>query len=164
MNHTLIVRVIFCSLLVILISACSSSTPVQSLSPDTFTINATSEFGSAYAKNRAIEKANNFAAERNKHMIPVHFQQGSEVDFWGDLIYTYELTFRVVDENDPEYRRTDLDPNPDIVVQMKPDKSTSSDQNADLYTELTKLKALLDDGVINQAEYDKKKTEILERH
>ena len=138
-----------------------STARVIPMGPDTYTISEHSSFGHGAARASALKKANEFAVSKGKYMIPVRETTGVTYD------YTYELIFRLVDENDPEYRRTNLEKVPDVVIKstenVTGDFKIESDSEHDLYTELTKLDDLRKKGIITDAEFEIEKAEILSR-
>lgn len=142
----------------LVLTACATTSGVAPMGPDTFTVTGRSEFGSHKAKHAALEEANKYAAERGLYMIPVSVEASSESDFMGDRIYTYDLVFRLVDESDPEYQRTNLKEAPDIVIR---DERKSESAKPSRYDRLRELKALLDEGVLTQEEFDAEKLKIL---
>ena len=149
------------------VSGCATSTGIIPMGPDTYTITAESEFGSGGAKKKALSEANKFAEDAGKYMIPVNVNTGGEYDPVGDYHNTYELTFRLVTKNDPEYRRTNLQKTPDIVIQKEETVrgkirnditiDSTSRQKSDMYTELMKLNDLKERGIITKREFDKEK-------
>ena len=99
--------------------ASSSSTGVVPMGPDTWTVTGQSASGPGYAQKQALEDANAFAATKGKYMIPVRSEAGWHTDpFWGPevLQHTYELRFRLVDSDDPEYQRTNLETKPETLI------------------------------------------------
>lgn len=88
---------------------------------DTYTVSGRSRGGSGKAKQVAVKKANAYAAEKGLYMIPIQDSRSTNYSSGGALVYEYELTFRLVDENDPEYRRTRPKRDPDIQVEVKKD-------------------------------------------
>jgi hypothetical protein len=117
-------------------------------------------FGNA-AKLQAdvIAQANAFAESQGKVAVGVSTQStpaapGRFAEF------TYE--FRVVDKDDPMARNGMLVARPDVVVQNQQAPAPAAPQpQQDTYTQLIKLKDLLDKGIITQDEYDAQKKKIL---
>ncbi|MBL7186301.1 MAG: SHOCT domain-containing protein [Phycisphaerae bacterium] len=164
-------KLVLCALLAtmpLLIQGCASSTGVLPMGPDTYTVTGQSEFGPGYAQKKALKDANAFAVADGKHMIPTTVQTRSDFDSFGDRIHVYELTFRLVDSDDPEYKRTNLQRLPDKIIRHEKvidadvtiDNSSESD---DIYTQLMKLKALKDDGILTEEEFQQEKKRVIER-
>ena len=117
-------------------------------------------FGNA-AKLQAdvIAQANAFAESQRKVAVGVSTQStpaapGRFAEF------TYE--FRVVDKDDPMARNGILVARPDVVVQnQQAPAAAQPPPQQDTYTQLIKLKDLLDKGIITQDEYDAQKKKIL---
>ena len=132
---------------------------------DTYIVTGSSEFGTASAQKAAVSEANAFAAARGKRMLPLTVQSGGELDFMGDTIRTYELQFRLVGEDDPEWQRTQLNAVPDTVVTINDTRNPAIPKadvpSPDLLVELKKLRALLDEGAITQDEFDELKARLL---
>ena len=147
-------------LICITLVGCSTSCVIP-MGPDTYTISEHSARGPGVAKTVALKKANEFASSKGKYMIPVRETTGVTYDF------TYELVFRLVDKNDPEYQRTNLQKVPDVII--KTEENTTGDiviengSKYDLYTELTKLDDLRKKGIITDAEFGAEKIKILSR-
>jgi hypothetical protein len=146
--------------IIISLSGCASSTKVMPMGPDTYTVTAQSEFGPVYAQEEALKKANAYAVEQGKHMIPVSVNKQADFDSFGDRIHSYELTFRIVSSTDPEYQRTNLVSTPDVIIKHE-NKNDKTPNQSNMYSELTQLKSLLDEGIITEEEYQNKKKEIL---
>ncbi len=150
----------------IFLSGCISySSGIIPMGPDTYTVSSNSEFGAYKAKQRALQEANRFAETQGKYMIPVSTSEGKDTDFLGDKINTYDLVFRLVDEDDPEYQRTNLRKVPDVVIEETEDVSgnitINNDNNSDLYSELVKLDDLRKKGIITDAEFEDQKKKLL---
>ncbi len=146
--------------IIISFSGCASSTKVMPMGPDTYTVTAQSEFGPGFAQEEALKKANAYAVEKGKHMIPVNVNKQADFDSFSDRIHSYELTFRVVSSTDPEYQRTNLVSTPDVTIKHE-NKNDKTHNQSNMYSELTQLKSLLDEGILTEEEYQNKKKEIL---
>jgi len=73
-----------------------------------------------------------------------------------------------VDSDDPEYQRTNLGQGPDLIVKHESelDADISIDDASggnDVYTQLMKLKALKDDGILTDEEFEQEKKKVLEK-
>ena len=149
------------------LTGCANPEIVQ-LSPDTYmlsrNVGGRITGGLAGTKAEVIKQANEFAAAKNKVAIPLSARETPE-SF--SSLGTYEYQFRVVDKNDPEFRRTSLVPRPEVVIE-KSEKVTSEvrtkDEKApDLFTELTKLDDLRKKGIITEEEFTTQKKKLLAR-
>ena len=158
-------------LFVLLLSGCFASNTVQ-LSPDTYMIRVEDHggifgFNRGKLKSSAIQQANDFAASKGKIAIPVAMDS-HPVGVLGDWA-AVEYQFRVVSKDDPESKRTSLTPRPDIVIEKTSEISVDmetkdqTEKTKDVYTELMKLKALKDDGILTEEEFQREKKKILER-
>ncbi|MGR3318991.1 MAG: hypothetical protein ACUZ8O_11000 [Candidatus Anammoxibacter sp.] len=85
---------------------------------DTFNITK-SNYGS-YPKLRSdtIQAANSHCQSIGKLFSPVE-ETKSSIDGGFARIYTLDLTFRCLSEDDPSYRRPDVKVRPDIVIESK---------------------------------------------
>ena len=152
-------------------SACMSSELVQ-LSPDTYILRK-EDHGGIFAFNRgkmmpeAIREANAFAESKGKIAIPISTQE-HPVGILGDWA-SFEYQFRVLDKNDPEARRTSLQPTPATLrieadERVKQEVTVKTHGDSDMYTELQKLKSLKDSGILTEQEFEQQKKRILERY
>jgi len=152
-------------LALILIAACATTNEVVPMGPDTYMVTASSEFGADRAARAAIEEATNFAKSLGLQMVPVSTKTDSELDFLDDDVYSCELVFRLVGEGDPEYRKTNLVPLQKVRVEpaelAAPSKVRTSVDVSELASQLRELKALLDEGILTQEEFDAEKAKVL---
>ena len=158
---------------VLVVGCVNPSTDVMPMGPDTYTVSGSSNVGIANAHKDALRKANAYAAKKGLHMIPVSTNSRSEGNMlsWSGTMYSFELVFRLVSEDDREYRRPNLQPVPTAVIQDQRGVSSPSPANPAparqpstdpaKYDKLLKLKQLLDSKAITQEEYDKEKAIIL---
>lgn len=114
-------------------------------------------FGNA-AKLQAdvISQANAFAESQGKVAVGVSTQM-SPAGPGRFAQFTYE--FRVVDKNSAMAQNGMLVPRADVVVQNQ--QAPAPQPQQDSYTQLLKLKDLLDKGIITQDEYNAQKKKIL---
>ena len=85
---------------------------------DTYTINEHSSRGPNVARTAALQLANKFASSKGKYMVLLNERSSSLPGDWG-YTYTYEMNFRVVGEDDPEYYKPTYKAVPDIVVESE---------------------------------------------
>ncbi len=151
--------------IILTLLACATTTGVMPMGKDTYMVTGSSEFGIGSAQKAAIAKANQYAESQGKKMVPLTTQSGAERDFMGDSIKTFELQFRLVGEEDPAWHESvqGLQPVPDQVVTVNDTRAPApaAQPGSDLYTELQKLKSLLDEDTITQEEFDMLKTRLL---
>lgn len=150
------------------LSGCANPGIVQ-MSPDTYMLTRTDKggiFGNPSAmKADVIREASEFAAKQGKVAIPLASnEQALQV---GRSFASYEYQFRVVDRTDPEARRVNLVPRPNVVIE-KTEKTTvdvrakdETERPKDVYTELLKLDDLRKRGIITEAEFDAQKKKLL---
>jgi hypothetical protein len=122
-------------------------------------------FGNTSAmKADVIREANEFAASQGKIAIPISL---NESPMYIGHFASVDYQFRVVDESDPEARRINLVPRPNVVIE-KTEKTTmdvnTKDQTnrpKDIYPELLKLDDLRKRGILSQEEFDAQKKKLL---
>lgn len=141
---------------------------IVKLSPDTYMLLRTDKggaFGNPSAmKADVIQEANEFAAKQGKVAIPVSL---TESPMYIGHFASVEYQFHVVDESDPEARRTSLVPRPNVVIE-KTEKSsvdvTTKDQTnrpKDVYADLLKLDDLRKRGILSEDEFQAQKKKLL---
>ena len=141
---------------------------IVKLSQDTYMLSRTDKggvFGNASAmKADVIREANEFAASQGKIAIPISL---NESPMYIGHFASVDYQFRVVDESDPEARRINLVPRPNVVIE-KTEKTTmdvnTKDQTnrpKDIYPELLKLDDLRKRGILSQEEFDAQKKKLL---
>ena len=141
---------------------CTSTSGIMSVGPDTYSIIVTSEFGHSYAKKAALEEANRFAQEQDKHVVTITEDHRQDTDFFGDRIHVYELTFLALEETDGDYRHTVPVDRDQVRLQNQTGTTTVRRETIeDPYERLLKLKELLDRGAITVEEFETEKAEIL---
>lgn len=156
------------TLAALLATGCANPGPVQ-LSPDTYMLTRTDKggiFGNPSAmKAQVIQDANQFAASKGKVAIPLSSRETPLVV--GRSFASFEYQFRVVEPSDPEARRVNLVPRPDVVIE-KTERSTldvttkdKTDKSLDVYTELLKLDDLRKRGILTEEEFEAQKKKLL---
>lgn len=105
----------------LLLSGCmTNSTGVIPYGPDTFTVTAQSELGGMIeAKKKALSDANSHCESMNKKLMPVSESSSTPLDFVGDPIPTYEVTFRCLKDGDPDLRRPNMVKEADVVIETR---------------------------------------------
>jgi len=151
------------------LSGCTNPGIVK-LSPDTYMLSREAHggiFASASAlKADVINDANTFAEGQGKVAIPISAHEkplGNGPAQWA----SFEYTFRVLDKNDPEVRRTSLVPRANIVIEKNENISGNirtideSKKSSDIYAELVKLDDLRKKGILTDSEFEAQKKKIL---
>jgi hypothetical protein len=124
----------------------------EPIASDTYQVTRRSEFGPAIAKKQAYEHAEAHAAQQGKRMVPVAEEASMEDELRNQFEYhSLVLTYRLVDADDPA-RET--------AAEQTPAPTPLTDED-DLYTKLTKLKAMKDEGLLTDEEFQRVKEEIL---
>ena len=97
-----------------------NSSGTMAFGPDTYMITTKSELGgSGAAKKQALAEANEQCASKGKQMMPVSTQASTQRDFLGDLIPTFDFTFRCLSESDFELQRPNMKREADIIIENK---------------------------------------------
>lgn len=167
MQHRLIFMLGVISIVTI-VTGCANPGIVP-LSPDTYMLSRTDKggiFGNASAmKADVIREANEFAASQGKIAIPLSMEVTPLIV--GTRFASVEYQFRVVEKNDPEARRVNLVPRPDVVIE-KTEKTSidvktkdQTDRPKDMYAELLKLDDLRKRGILSEAEFEAQKKKLL---
>ncbi len=88
----------------VLLFGCATSTGVKPAGPDTYTITTESRVGGeGTIKIRAIQDANAYCASSGKKMRTVRPPKlSSQTNFVGNIILTYNLTFRCLATGDED--------------------------------------------------------------
>jgi hypothetical protein len=115
-SRTFFLLICFCLILAFIVGCAASSTGVFQSGKDTYTVVVTG--GNGYARlgdlqKRAYQEANEFCRMREKKFQPVATKADPK------RFKSFELRFRALSPDDPEYRRPDLEPVPDVKVDVK---------------------------------------------
>ena len=108
-------------LLVCVVSGCTASSGVINAGPDTYSVVIT---GNGYStvgevKAAAYKEANAFCQEQGKVLVPISTNE-TQPDHWTGTCASYDLTFRALDEDDPEVQRPTLRAVPNVRVEVDP--------------------------------------------
>ena len=149
-------------------SALSHAEVVQ-VAPDTYLITKVDYSGifgnMSDLKVQVIREANEFAEKQGKIAIPITTRENPITRPM--MFASFEYQFRVVDKSDPEAKRTQIVPRPDVVIEKKETISADvrtkdiSEKPRDLYSELLKLDDLRKRGIINDREFEEQKRKLL---
>jgi hypothetical protein len=136
----------------LLLVGCASNSGIVPMGQDTFKILKRGSSGltnSETVKADAMIQASEYCGKQKKSLKVISVLLGSPPYISGNYPKA-ELQFKCLDPSDPE-----LNPTPENAS-TEPVRSSG-----DYYTELRRLKSLLNDGIITQEEFDAKKKKIL---
>ena len=89
--------------ILILLSGCAYKSDAYLVGKDTYTITGTSDYGFAGARNQALKGASETCSKVGKYMQIKNSNQHQSYLFW-----SVDLTFLCIDENDTDYKRTQI--------------------------------------------------------
>ncbi len=153
-NYTLMVGA------TLLIAGCASNSGVMPIGKDTYMVSrqAASGFsGSGTLKAEAFQEASLYCEKQGKSVQVVNTIEAQPPFILGNFPKA-EVQFMCLDKNNVELNRPKLHKTPDTVIEVK---QSPSPVKADTYTELKKLKELLDSGVLTQDEFNAQKKKLL---
>jgi len=145
----------------LLLSGCASNSGVMPIGQDTFMVSrqaATGFSGSGTLKAEAFQEATQYCTKQGQAMQVVNTFEASPPYILGNFPKA-EVQFMCLNANDAELRRPKLHKNPDKVIEVK--QGSSAINPGDTYTQLSKMKELLDSGTITQEEFNIQKKKIL---
>ena len=96
-------KIISISTMVLLLSGCAYKSDAYLVGKDTYTITGTSDYGFAGARNQAMRGASETCRKLGKYMQIVNSNQHKSYLFW-----SVDLVFLCLDENDADYKRTQM--------------------------------------------------------
>jgi hypothetical protein len=117
-------------------------------------------------KADALEAAQEFATKQGKIAIPLSSNEHPFV-MYGPEAYV-EVQFRVVAKDDPEARRTNLVPSPDVIIRQDLNNTgdvhakPESEKNSDLLVQLQRLGDLRKQGILTEEEFQVQKKKLLQ--
>ena len=156
--------------------SCVYPSAVMQMGPDTYSVVGTSEFGYGSAKEVAMKEANKFATEKGLYVLVLNDRHSTNSDAMRSMsgvMHTVEIVFRLVSQDDPDYKRPNYISEPRVVIENRlppqpaqPSKQAAQEptvvrQNPEKYDQLLKLKKLLDEKVITEEEYKIEKAKLL---
>jgi hypothetical protein len=71
------------------------------------------------AKKKAIQDANLYSNNKGMRMMPVHSSKSTQRDFLGDMIPTYDFTFRCLVSGDHGLQRPKVQKQADIIIKNR---------------------------------------------
>ena len=111
-------------------------------------------------KAEAFQEANQYCAKLGKSLQVISTHEASPPYILANFPKA-EIQFMCLDAKDAELNRPKLKKEADTVIELKQDIRVQD--SGDIYTELKKLKDLLDTGIITQEEFDARKKKILSK-
>ncbi len=141
-------------------AGCASNSGVVPIGKDTFMVSreaGTGFSGTATLKAEAFEEARAFCRGQKRYLQIVNTNVSQPPFIFGNYPKA-EVQFMCLSENDPELNRPKL--RRDAGASLKVTKDITS-RKPDIYTELKKLKELLDSNIITQEEFNERKKIIL---
>jgi len=109
-------KIIFGLFITLILLGCASSpsTPnfekIVQIGQDTYTISDYSMYGSEHTRMVSLKLANKFAASKGKCLMLLNENSGGG---------SYTVVFRIVNQNDPEYKRPRYEQTPDVLINVK---------------------------------------------
>jgi hypothetical protein len=149
--------------LAVSLAGCTSSGVIP-IGQDTFMISKQSSTGfhsAGSVKAEIYREGYAYCVSQGKEFQPI---SDRGVDGVVGVSYANaEIQFRCLSKGDPELSRPTMRPIPNIRIEndARDKKDIRVQDSGDLYTELRKLKDLLDSKVITQEEFDAQKKKIL---
>ena len=145
-----------------IISGCASNSGVIPIGQDTYMVSrqaATGFSGLGTLKADAFAEAKVYCNKQGKLLQVVNTNESQPPYVFGNFPKA-EVQFMCLAENDPELNRPKL--RKDAGVALKVEKDITN-HKPDMYTELKKLKELLDSNIITQQEFNTQKKIILSK-
>lgn len=104
-------------LLVLGLSACTTSSGVSSYGKDTYLVSASNEFDIIFAKKKAVGEAEDYCEAQGRQFMEVKTTTGTYRAEFGHEMQTYDVVFRCVDEDDDEPQRPKMKKK--VVIQKR---------------------------------------------
>ncbi len=150
---------------VVFLTGCASSGVVP-MGQDTFMISKQSATGFSSAgavKADIYREGSAYCASQGKEFQPVNDHGVDGVP--GRAFASAEVQFRCLNKGDAELSRPTMKPIANIRIEndIREKKDIHVQDSGDMYTELKKLKDLLDTGVITQTEFETQKKKIMDK-
>ncbi len=147
-------------IMLIVISGCASNSGVIPMGEDTYVVSrqaATGFSGSGTLKADAFAEAREFCEKQNKKLQVVNTTEAQPPFIFGNFPKA-EVQFMCLVNSDPELSRPKLRKDAGVSLEIKKDITP---HKKDIYTELKKLKELLDEKIITQQEFNSEKKKLL---
>lgn len=120
---------------------------------------ATGFSGSGTLKAEAFQEAAQYCTKEGKFMQVVSTHEASPPYILANFPKA-EVQFMCLNASDAELQRPKLQKTPEQTIEIKQAAKVGTSAS-DSYTQLKKLKELLDSGIINQDEFNSQKQKIL---
>lgn len=114
-------RALLLLLTVLVLAACSHSSGVLKVGPDTYTIATSASFGKGgipAAKRIAYEEASEQCKQKGGLEV-FTLSEKSNGTTWVDGMFRFELNFRCLKADDPEFKRQNLQSAPDSIIENR---------------------------------------------
>lgn len=126
----------------------------EPIAPDTYEVTRRSEMGPAITKRMAYDYAEAHAVQEDRRLVAIAEEMSVEDNLRDAFTYhTFTLTYRLVEADDPALQAA-----AEQTSAMTTPPLTEED---DLYTKLTKLKAMKDEGLLSDEEFQRVKEEVM---
>jgi hypothetical protein len=104
--------------LTLLAGGCVTSSKILEVGKDTYSISATADglSSASWAREKAFEAARLHCASLGKRFMLVNENVARTR---GGIDTTVTITFRALDKDDPDYKRPNIQPTPDVVIEDK---------------------------------------------
>ena len=112
---------LLCLSSVAIIAGCSHSSGVLKVGPETYTIATSASWGKGgipAAKRIAYEEANEQCVKQGNLEV-FTLSEKSNATTWVDGMFRFELNFRCLKANDPEFKRQNLQSAPDTIIENR---------------------------------------------
>jgi hypothetical protein len=103
------------------IAGCSHSSGVLKVGPETYTIATSASWGKGgipAAKRIAYEEASEQCVKQGNLEV-FTLSEKSNATTWVDGMFRFELNFRCLKANDPEFKRQNLQSAPDTIIENR---------------------------------------------
>lgn len=111
-------RLHFIVLAALALASCSQSSGVLQMGPDTYTTSASALYGQGGitgAKSKAMTEAQSFCREQGRQILVRSID--TQVDVWSQGFA--DVTFACLREGDPDLKRPQYEPAPDVVIKAE---------------------------------------------
>lgn len=102
---------------VLLVSGCVSTSGIVPYGKDTYNLTNKNYGNYAALRGDTLRKANEYCSGLGKSFQPQR-EEKSSIDGGFAPVWTYELTFRCLSEDDPEFVRPVMQSDPDVIIKQ----------------------------------------------
>lgn len=153
-------RLIYISIVSMLVSGCAVNSGVLKISEDTYKVSrqaATGFEGSSGIRDGALQEANEFCAKQGK-CLKVILIGGHHPPYIFGNFPKVDIQFKCLSPNDPELKQRDLE----TIQQSGQGKDIGAYNSDELVNKLKTLNKLLSDGLITKNEFEQRKQKLLD--